>query len=291
MTANPLNARERVICTYFTHAGDISPFAANTASPIDFHRRAEACAEAGFCGMGFSLDDIHRILGRVSIAEFNATLDRLGLIHRELEVLADWFVDGERRRESDRQRQQLLRAAADIGARHIKVVGDVTGAIHPMPRIIDEFGQLCTEAAAVGSAITIELYPTSNLADLQTGATVVQGANCANGGLLLDVWHMLRGNISLAAIASLDEGVINHIELDDGPLLPVADYATDTITKRCAPGEGEMPVRDFLAAVAATGYQGLYGVEILSDAFRQMAVEEAATRAFDGTRRVLEKTA
>lgn len=276
-----------LICTYFTHAGNVSPFDPNSASPTAFHRRAEACAAAGFNGMGFALDDINDLLERHGATELNRTFDALNMAHKELEVLVDWFVDGERRARSDLRRAQLLRAAEAIGARHIKVVGDVTGKVHPVERMIDEFGRLCDQARAVGSAITIELFPTSNLADLQTGYSLVSGANCSNGGLLLDIWHMFRGNVPFFAIAALPPGVINHVELDDGPALARTDYLTDTINERCAPGDGEMPVKAFMEAIAATGYQGLYGVEILSDAFRRMPVEEAASRAFSGAQEAL----
>ncbi|MBR9911808.1 MAG: sugar phosphate isomerase/epimerase [Gammaproteobacteria bacterium] len=278
----------KTICSYFTHAGNVNPFAANSASPVDFQRRARACADAGFGGMGFSLDDINQLLARHGAAEVNRILDDLDLQQRELEVLLDWFVDGERRQVSDLKRQQLLLAAELIGAHHIKVCSDITGKPWPMDHLIGEFYQLCQQAAAVDTAITIELFPTSNLADLQSGLAVVQGAGCSNGGLLLDIWHMLRGNISLDAIASLPAGIINHVELDDGPLLPGADYITDTIEHRCAPGEGEFPIAKFMAAIAATGYQGLYGVEILSNEFRSLAVEQAAQRAYRGMAHALQ---
>jgi sugar phosphate isomerase/epimerase len=272
-----------LICTYFTLAGPVGPFDADTASPLSLDRRARAAGAAGYRGLGFNGQDIHRLLTTLGAAEVNAILDANGLVHRELEVLLDWFVDGERRAASDRARRLLLDAAGAIGARHIKVGGDTSGRTWPLDRIVEEFARLCDEAAAVGTAITIELFPTANLADLQTGRAVVEGAGRANGGLLLDIWHMVRGNIPLEAIAALPGRFINHIELDDGTLLPRADYLSDTIHYRVAPGEGEFPCRAFLDAVRATGYQGLYGVEILSDAYRAMAPEQAAAHSWRAT--------
>ena len=275
-----------LICTYFTLAGNIGPFDADTASPISLERRARAAATAGYKGLGFNSQDINHLLETLGAQGVNTILDDNGLVHRELEVLLDWFVDGERRRASDQQRRLLLEAAGAIGARHIKVGGDITGKAWPMERLVEEFARLCDQAASVGTAITIELFPTSNLADLQTGRAVVEGAGRANGGLLLDIWHMVRGNIPLDAIAALPGQLINHIELDDGALLPSADYLTDTVDSRTEPGKGEFPCREFLDAVAATGYRGLYGVEILSDAYRNMSPEEAATASWQATARL-----
>lgn len=57
----------------------------------------------------------------------------------------------------------------------------------------------------------------------------------------------------------------------------------DTLLRRRLPGEGDFDIPAFLRAVADTGYDGLYGVEILSDAQRAMLPAEAAQRSFDAT--------
>ncbi len=284
-----MNHAPRLICTYFTLAGNIHPFDNNTVSPVSLSERARAAAAAGYVGFGFNVQDINHLLESLGTGQVNATLDDCGLIHREVEVLLDWFIDGPRRRASDRQRRHMLTAAEAIGARHIKVGGDLTGATWPLDRIVEAFAELCDQAAEAGTAVTIELFPTSNLADLQTGRAVVEGAGRDNGGLLLDSWHMVRGNITMNGIAELLPGVINHVELNDGTLLPQAGYLADTIDNRLCPGEGEFPLRAFLDAVHATGYRGLYGIEVLSDAFRNLAVEEAARRSFDATAKLFEQ--
>ncbi len=275
----------QLICTYFTLAGNIHPFDANTISPAGLPERARAAARAGYAGLGFNIQDITHLLDSLGTTRVNTILDDQGLVHREVEVLLDWFTDGERRQASDRQRRQMLRAAEAIGARHIKVGGDLTGTTWPLDRIIENFARLCDQAGEAGTAVTIELFPSSNLADLQTGRAIVEGAGRDNGGLLLDSWHMVRGHINPAGIAGLPPGIINHVELDDGTLLPTTDYLTDTIDNRMLPGEGEFPLQAFLDAVRATGYRGLYGVEILSDAFRHLSVEDAARRSFEATAR------
>jgi sugar phosphate isomerase/epimerase len=278
-----MESRPELIATYFTLAGNVRPLASDNSSPASLAERAEAAGRAGYTGLGFGYQEIVNQLERLGAAEINAILDHNGLVHRELEVLLDWFVDGERRAVSDRQRRDFLQAAAAIGACHIKVAGDMTGTAWPLEHLVEEFGRLCDEAAAVGTAISIELFPSSNLADLQTGRILVEGANRTNGGLLLDIWHMVRGEVSLQAIASLPRGIINHVELDDGALLPAADYLTDTISHRLAPGEGEFPCKAFVEAIAATGYRGLFGVEILSDDYRSLSAMEAAQRSYIAT--------
>lgn len=279
--------RAEIIATYFTLAGDIKPFDAVTISPRPLVERARAAAAGGYGGMGFGAQDIAHLLERHGAAGVNAILGDHGIVHRELEVLVGWFDTGEARAASDRERRALLAAAEAIGARHIKVGGDLRGLSWPMDHLIAEFARLCDEAAEAGSAITIELFPSSNLSELQAGRALVEGAGRANGGLLLDIWHMVRGRVTMAGIAALPPGIVNHVELDDGPLEARGDYLAETIGARLAPGEGEFPLDAFLAALRASGYAGLYGVELLSDEWRTMPLDRAARRSGEAARALL----
>ncbi|MBL4612807.1 MAG: sugar phosphate isomerase/epimerase [Emcibacter sp.] len=275
-----------IIPTYFTLAGDISPFGSTTVSPHAFIDRVRAASEAGYRGFGFGFQDLVHILDHMSYEDINHILDDHGLIHRELEVLVDWFVDGDRRQASDHQRRIMLDAARRLNARHIKVAGDVTGATWPMDHIVTEFATLCDQAKDADTAITIELFPTSNICDLQTGRAIVEGADRPNGGLLLDIWHMVRANIPMSAIAALPPGIINHVELDDCTLAPQGPFMQETLECRMLPGDGEFPLEEFLTALKATGYDGLYGVEILSNDFRKMPLIKAATLSYKAAQKL-----
>ncbi len=274
-----------LIASYFTLAGDVNPFAPPTISPLSFADRAEAAAAAGFRGIGIGHQDIAHLLGSIGAGEIRRILSANGLDILELEVLLDWYATGARRALSDQIRATLLRAASELGAIHIKVAGDRPETPSPISHMADAFGDLCDEAAAAGTGIVIELYPASEIANLATGCGIVNGAGRANGGLLLDIWHMMRGGVPLDAIAALPPHIIRHIELDDADAAQIGTVDEDTVERRRWCGEGDLPVADFLNAVAATGYAGAWGVEILSAENRMLDVREAARRAFDTTRR------
>jgi hypothetical protein len=63
-------------------------------------------------------------------------LDDNGIKHVELEFLTDWFLDGERKRQSDLCRTMLLDAAEALQAHHLKV-GDFYRETAPMPQLIE----------------------------------------------------------------------------------------------------------------------------------------------------------
>lgn len=274
-----MKVRPLFIPTYFTLSGNIGPFDAVTISPHSLPDRAQAAAQAGYGGFGFGYQDIGHLLATLGAAEVNAILDHNGLAIREVEVLTDWFASGERREASDDQRREMLKAAAAIGARHIKVAGDLTQPYVSLDATIEAFAILCDEAAEVGTAVTIELFPPSSIATLETGRAIVEGAGRSNGGLLLDIWHMVRGGITMEAIATLPHGIVNHVELDDGPLSQQGEFMEETINDRLPPGAGVFPIADFLDALDRCGYDGPFGVEILSGAFRAMTPVEAARQS------------
>ena len=54
----------------------------------------------------------------------------------------------------------------------------------------------------------------------------------------------------------------------------------ETMTQRAFPGEGEFDLPGFMGAVAATGYDGPYGVEVINVDNRSRSLEELAERAY-----------
>jgi sugar phosphate isomerase/epimerase len=273
----------QLIAAYFTLAGNILPLAPTMASPISLADRARAAARAGYAGIGLHSDDMVQSVQRHGYAGVRGILDDSGLKHLEIEALLDWFVDGERRRSSDAVRKIMLDGANHLRAFQIKVTGDLFGGEWPIDRMAREFSTLCRQASDVGANVCIEVLPFSNIRDLSTALEIVAGADAPNGGLLIDIWHMARGGIPFDQIASIPARHLKHIEIDDADEAIVGTLLEDTIRNRRLPGEGSFDIPTFLTSVMRTGYQGFYGVEILSDEHRLLPPDEAARRSFDAT--------
>jgi sugar phosphate isomerase/epimerase len=279
----------RLMASYFTLAGDVRPLTGKLVSPHSLAARATAAARAGYVGLGLMADDLDTLVAAHGYDGVRGIATDAGLEYLEFEVLTDWFADGERRAASDRMRDRLLRAAERIGPWQIKVGGDMTGGQWPLDRMTESFAELARQAGDAGTKVSIEIMPFSNIADLPTAIAIAKGADPAHGGLLLDVWHFYRGRIPYADIATIPPECIMHIELDDGDPEPVGSLLVDSVDCRKLPGEGSFDVPAFLAAVLATGYDGLYGVEILSDAHRSLTPAEAAIRSHDATLSAFER--
>ncbi len=96
---------------------------------------------------------------------------------------------------------------------------------------------------------------------------------------------MVRAGVDFADIAALPKGTIIWVELDDADPEIKGTMYEDTIHNRRLCGEGSFDIPGFLRAVRTSGYDGGYGVEIISREHRKRPVEEAATLVFNTTRR------
>jgi sugar phosphate isomerase/epimerase len=271
-----------LLASFFTIAGNVTPFTPPLVSPIPFRSRAEAAGRAGFRGFGFSSDDLKHVLREHDYADVLSILTDNGLVHLELELLRDWFSTGEQREASALEHKFFFGAAEKLRASHIKI--GTTGGEYPSEHMIESFATLCDAAAQAGTAIVMEISPFGRIRDLRTGTAIVEGAGRANGGLLLDLWHVTRSRMPFGEIASLPWGVLRHVELDDGTAEQQGGYFEETVNRRRLCGAGEFDIAGFLSAVSATGYDGPYGVEILSDANRLLTVGDAARLAFESAR-------
>jgi len=282
-----------LLASYFTLAGDVYPFGPTEISPFPFRARVEAAARAGWKGIGLIHADIQHTAASTSLSEMCSILDDNGITWVELEYLADWFRDDERRVPSDKFRHEILEMAAALKARNVKIApglgrniaAPTTEELHPdVERMSEAFIQVCQDAAGYGVNIAMEIMPFSNVSTIEVGRKIVETANQPNGGLLLDVWHLARGRQDVELIREIPAKFIHSIELDDAPGERVAPTLwDDTIHERRLPGEGDLPVRAFIDAVCATGFDSVWSVEILSRNFRKLPLDEMAKRAFETT--------
>ena len=90
-----------LIASYRTLAGGAEPHTDHEYSLFDFKERSEACAKVGFKGIGIRHADLVHTLKRRPLIEIKRILDDNGMKHIELEFLSDWFLTGEKKKQSD----------------------------------------------------------------------------------------------------------------------------------------------------------------------------------------------
>lgn len=280
-------SKNKLLASHWSIAGDTFPTFHSEVSPFEFRERAEVAAATGFTGLGLVHEELLSLRNRLGYPAVRAIMERNGLVNLEVEILSDWFADGERRRASDAMRRDLLEAADALGARHIKVSGDMSGTDWPTAVLADTFGDLCRDAAKVGAMVGIEIMPWSNFSTIERTMEVVEAAGQPNGGLLIDIWHLARGNVDFGEIGTLPKAAIVSVEIDDALETPVENLWDDTLHHRLPPGQGSFDIARFLAEVEKTGYDGPIGVEIISTSHRKLPLKTAAETAFNAAAKFL----
>lgn len=268
------------VATYWTLAGDVVPLGPpeQEASPHDFAARVAVAAELGYRGLGLMHSDLLRVHARHGYRRMRDLLAAHSLT-LELEFLVGWMAEGEELAAAEATFDTLLTAAAELGARHIKVGPDMQAKAWPLEHMCARFARLCRRAAVHGVGIVIEPMPWSNIADLGSARALVEGAGERNGGLLIDIWHMARGGVPYADIAALPAGLVHHVELDDADAEIRGSLLEDTLDHRRFCGEGVLDVPAFLGALARQGYDGAYGIEIISAEQRRRPYQDVARDA------------
>ena len=117
-------------------------------------------------------------------------------------------------------------------------------------RSFDEFGVLVEMAAARGMETTIEASPGLTVGDLDTALAAIDHVGRPDFRLLIDTMHVVRSGSSVGDVAALDPNLIAYVQLSDATLEPRFDsYMEEAMYERMVPGEGELPLRELLAAL------------------------------------------
>ena len=272
-----------LIASYWTLSGGALPHTDREYSTFEFRARVEQAARAGFTGIGLWHADLIHVRKTHTLKEMRQILDANGMRHVEIEFLTDWFLEpGERRTQSDAMRRMLLEAAEALGGRHIKV-GDFFRTPVVMPQLIEEFAQLCKDAAAHGTKIAYEMMPFCGIDSLEKARELVLGAGAKNGGIIFDLWHIVKLGIAYDKVWQFPPEHVLGVELNDGYVknLPTQDLAEETTQYRRFCGQGECDVKGFTSRM--TAYRGPVGIEVLSKELRSWPLEKAARTAYETT--------
>ena len=281
-----------LLASCWTTAGNTGPAFADQRGRFPLEDRIRLAAQAGYVGFGLVHADLIEARDRMGYRALGELLAGYGITTVEVEMLNDWYATGPARMESDAARRDLLAAAAALGARHVKAGADLD-TDHPpdFRRVVAEFAELCRQAEASGTRIALEPMPFTNVPNLAAGCRLVDEAAHPAGGLMIDLWHVVRSGSPYGEVASLPTRYVFAVELDDAPDQVVGPLLEDTLDRRALCGEGDQDVVGFVSAVISTGFAGPWGVEILSEKFRKLGLWDQVMRSYRTARAVLDLVA
>jgi 4-hydroxyphenylpyruvate dioxygenase len=143
-------------------------------------------------------------------------------------------------------------------------------------RAAADLRELGERAAKRGLRIAFEALAWGrHINDYRDAWEAVRRADHPAVGLVLDSFHILARGTDLSTIRSIPGDRIFLVQLADAPMLQM-DYLSWSRHFRNFPGQGDLPVLDFMKALQATRYDDALSLEIFNDQFRSGSAHSVA---------------
>ena len=234
----------------------------------DLREKLAAIAAAGFDGVEIFENDF---------LAFDGTPAEVGRMVRDhgLEItLFQPFRDFEGMPEPQRARafdraERKFDLMSELGTDLMLVCSNVSPlSLGGIDRAAADFRELGERAAKRGLRVGYEALAWGrHVGDHRDAWEIVRRADHPNIGVILDSFHTLARKIDPDTIRAIPGDKIFIVQLADAPRIDM-DLLYWSRHFRNMPGQGDLPVVDFMRAVAATGYDGPLSLEIFNDQFR-----------------------
>lgn len=147
-----------------------------------------------------------------------------------------------------RDRAAALDIVAELGARRVNAVSmepDVT-------RTFDQLAVLAEMVNARGMRFSVEFAPPNAINTLAGAVAVIDHIGRDRCQVLLDAMHFFRSGSTLDDLTKLDRSLIGYAQLCDAPRISRGEsYMQEAMFARLVPGAGELPLREWIAALPA----------------------------------------
>ena len=189
------------------------------------------------------------------------------------------------RKQAFRRAEKKFDLMGELGTDLLLVCSNVSPmSLGGIDRAADDLRELGERASARGLRVGFEALAWGrHVNDYRDAWEIVRRANHPAIGIILDSFHTLAPGFPLAPIEAIPADRIFLVQLADAPQLDL-DVLSWSRHFRCFPGQGNLPVRDFVRAIDTTGYKGPLSLEIFNDQFRAQSTREVAV---DGMRSLL----
>lgn len=184
------------------------------------------------------------------------------------------FRDFEGMPEPQRQRtfdraERKFDLMEELGTDLLMVCSNVSpDSLGGIDRAAADFRELGERAAKRGFKVAFEALAWGrHINDYRDAWEVVRRADHPAVGLVLDSFHTFARKTELKSMRSIPGDRIFLVQLADAPWLDM-DVLSWSRHFRNFPGQGDMPILEFMQALRETGYDGALSLEIFNDQFR-----------------------
>jgi 2-keto-myo-inositol isomerase len=215
-------------------------------------------------------------VGRVEVCtpaqidEANAARKRLGLTFlplNELEVFGGLTMERAR---------QIFGMAKSLSITACTVIPAVVPAVS-MDAGVAELSGFAKEAKSHGISLYFEMLCFANR-PFHTFEDSLRLAEKCGIKLVIDTFHYIVSGATLKQVADLPKDMIGIVHITDS-IVAGKKYSELLDADRVLPGEGHLPMREYMEAIRQTGYAGGMSVEVFHPKYGKTPVAEVAADA------------
>jgi sugar phosphate isomerase/epimerase len=221
--------------------------------------------ETGWDAIEFYIPKLVRYLDAGhTVADIQAQMGdlRLGVINSFSHIERQGTKE---RRQLREQCRRMCRIARTLGCSALQVIALNGLAGEPWPEIRKKVGFSLAELADIAAPyeVTLALEPVTftPLRTLSQGLEVLDAAARPIVGLCLDTFHLWTAGSPWEEVAKVDPSRIVVAHVSD--VTPKQGEIWSDTDRDVLPGDGILPLREGIEAIKASGYDGLWCVEMM----------------------------
>ena len=250
----------------------------------DLAEKLEAIARAGFKGVEIFENDLLSFHG--APLDVRKMVADLGLEIVTFQPFRDFEgMPAESRERIFARAERKFDLMSELGCDLLLVCSNVSPqSLGGIDRAAADLHALGERALRRGMRVGFEALAWGrHINDYRDAWEAVRRADHPAIGLVLDTFHIFARGTDLKPIGAIPRDRIFLVQVADAPLLDM-DSLSWSRHFRNFPGQGELPLIDFMEVLQTTDFDGLFSLEIFNDQFR---AGSARSVAVDGQRSLL----
>lgn len=226
--------------------------------------------DCGFKGIEIVTSKLIRFLEQYTTNDLNSLLNEKDIHPVCINDIAHVETDNEHKFEQIlKETHQLCKIAKEIDCPYIQLVPLLALEGRPWREVRDITGnnirKMADIAADYGISFQMEPVAWSPIHSLSKCLDMIKVTDRPNVKMGIDFWHLWAGGETWPSeVAALDKSMICNIHFCDGKRQSRDTEWDETILRGYYPGEGDIPIKEWVEAVKSTGYDGFWSCELVS---------------------------
>lgn len=255
-----------------------------TMKQATLEKELEYCEKFGFDGIELRIEKLKSYLTRNTVNDLknfftNSCLKPLSLnaVERIL------FADRKTQEEIDSDLDFLCEIGQELGVKYLVVVPSFHDTKYTLKEIKEESIRVLNEMLLKTKQYDMKLAyefvgnPKACVNTFQQCYDIVSEINSKRVGISLDFFHFYAMNSSVDSLKEADKNKIFLVHINDADFFPPGSLREEK--DRLFPGEGSIPIREYIQILKDKNYKGIISVEIFRDEYYKWNIEKFIEKA------------